>query len=382
VPLRVGLVAGESSGDLLGAGMIEAIRARRPDAEFEGVAGPEMVAAGCEQWADAEVLSMMGFVEPLKHLPELLRLRRSLVARWRQTPPDVFVGIDSPDFNLGLETALKASGIRTMHYVSPSIWAWRAGRLGKILRAADCVLCLLPFEPALYEEHGTSAVFVGHPKASTLSPDVDVAAARTELGMPAEGKVVAVLPGSRGSEVNRLAATFAAASARIAATDATVRFITPVARPGLRAAIADHLQRHAVADRFTLVDGDSIAAMSAADVVLLASGTAALESALLGKPTVAAYRVAALTGWIVKTFRILKVQQFTLPNLLTGEPLIPEFIQENARPAVIANEVMALMNDPERCAGIRSRFAKLRGELALDANERAADALIRLAAQE
>lgn len=381
MPLRVGLVAGESSGDLLGAGMIAAVRKQIPDAVFEGVAGPEMVAAGCTRWANAEVLSMMGFAEPLKHLPGLLRLRRSLVNRWRESPPDVFVGIDSPDFNLGLEAALKSSGIRTMHYVSPSIWAWRAGRIRKIRRAADCVLCLLPFEPALYEEHGVDAVFVGHPKASTLSPDIDAGAARAALGLPGEGRVVAVLPGSRGSEVSRLAAIFAAAAARIAAADATVRFVTPVARPGLRAMIVSHLEKHSVANRFTLVDGESIATMSAADVVLLASGTAALESALLGKPTVAAYRVSALTGWIVKTIGALKVQQFTLPNLLTGESLIPEFIQKNARPEPIANEVLAMLNDPVRCAGIRTRFAKLHSELALDANRRAADALIKLATQ-
>ena len=381
MPLRVGLVAGESSGDLLGAGLIKAVRERHPDAVFEGVAGPEMVAAGCEQWTDAEVLSMMGFVEPLKHLPKLLRLRRSLIARWRTNPPDVFVGIDSPDFNLGLETALKSSGIKTMHYVSPSIWAWRAGRLRKILRAADCVLCLLPFEPALYEQHDTKAVFVGHPKAGTLSPDIDVAGIRSSLNLSGEGKVVAVLPGSRGTEVSRLAPIFAAAAARIAANDDGIRFITPVARPKLRAVISSHLEQHGVAERFTLVDGKSIEAMSAADVVLLASGTAALESALLGKPTIAAYRVAALTYWTLYWFNMIKLQYFTLPNLLTEEPQVPEFIQYDAKPDAIANEVISMLDDPERCAGIRSRFAKLRGELALDADERAADALIRLAAQ-
>ena len=311
----------------------------------------------------------------------MLRLRRSLIARWRTNPPDVFVGIDSPDFNLGLETALKSSGIKTMHYVSPSIWAWRAGRLRKILRAADCVLCLLPFEPALYEQHDTKAVFVGHPKAGTLSPDIDVAGIRSSLNLSGEGKVVAVLPGSRGTEVSRLAPIFAAAAARIAANDEGIRFITPVARPKLRAVISSHLEQHGVAERFTLVDGKSIEAMSAADVVLLASGTAALESALLGKPTIAAYRVAALTYWTLYWFNMIKLQYFTLPNLLTEEPQVPEFIQYDAKPDAIANEVISMLDDPERCAGIRSRFAKLRGELALDADERAADALIRLAAQ-
>jgi lipid-A-disaccharide synthase len=381
VPLRVGLVAGESSGDLLGAGLITAVRERVPDAVFEGVAGPEMTAAGCEHWADSDELAVMGVVEPLKHLPRLLRLRRSLISRWREAPPDVFVGIDAPDFNLGLEAALKASGIRTMHYVSPSIWAWRAGRIRKIRKAADCVICILPFEPALYEEQGMNAVFVGHPKADVLSPDIDVPAVRRALGLPEECRVVAMLPGSRGSEVTRLAPVFAAAAAIIAAREEDVHFVTPVAAPKLRPLIEESLRQHAVADRFTLVNGRSIESMSAADFVVLASGTAALESALLGKPTVAAYRVAAFTALLVKTFRLLKVARFTLPNLLTGETLVPEFIQDDAEPEAIANEVIDLLNDAGRCAAIRERFAKLRNELAMNANARAADALISLKEQ-
>jgi len=381
VPLRVGLVAGESSGDLLGAGLIEALRSRHPDAVFEGVAGPHMVAAGCERWADAEELAVMGVVEPLKHLPRLLRLRRELIGRWRRQPPDVFVGIDSPDFNLGLEVSLKSAGIRTMQYVGPSIWAWRAGRIHKIRRAADCVLCILPFEPALYAQAGVDAVFVGHPKAGVLSPGIDSDAARRSLGLVGAGTIVAVLPGSRASEVTRLAPVFAAAAARIAAARGDVRFVTPIARPRLAAPIRDALSRHNVDDRFTLVDGRSIEAMSAADVVLLASGTAALESALLGKPTVAAYRVAPLTAWIMRIFRLLRVKHFTLPNLLIGEMLIPEYIQGDARPESIADAVVALLDDPARRAAIRARFAKLQDELALDTNERAADALTRLVAQ-
>ena len=381
MPLRVGLVAGESSGDLLGAGLITAVRERVPDAVFEGVAGPEMTAAGCEHWADSDELAVMGVVEPLKHLPRLLRLRRSLISRWRESPPDVFVGIDAPDFNLGLEAALKASGIRTMHYVSPSIWAWRAGRIRKIRKAADCVICILPFEPALYEEQGMNAVFVGHPKADVLSPDIDVPAVRRALGLPEECRVVAMLPGSRGSEVTRLAPVFAAAAAIIAAREEDVHFVTPVAAPKLRPLIEESLRQHAVADRFTLVNGRSIESMSAADFVVLASGTAALESALLGKPTVAAYRVAAFTALLVKTFRLLKVARFTLPNLLTGETLVPEFIQDDAEPEAIANEVIDLLNDAGRCAAIRERFAKLRNELAMNANARAADALISLKEQ-
>ena len=379
--MRVGLVAGESSGDLLGAGLISAVRERVPDAVFEGVAGPEMTAAGCDRWADADELAVMGVVEPLRHLPRLLRLRRSLIKRWREAPPDVFVGIDAPDFNLGLEAALKASGIRTMHYVSPSIWAWRAGRIRKIRKAADCVICILPFEPALYEEQGIDAVFVGHPKADVLSPDIDVPAVRRELGLPLNSRVIAMLPGSRSSEVTRLAPIFAASAKIITAREQDVHFVTPVAAPKLRPLIEASLQQHAVADRFTLVDGRSIEAMSAADFVLLASGTAALESALLGKPTVAAYRVAAFTALLMKIFRLLKVSRFTLPNLLTGEALIPEFIQGDAEPNAIAAEVIDLLNDPARCAAIRERFAKLRSELAMNSNARAADALISLKEQ-
>lgn len=379
--MRVGLVAGESSGDLLGAGLITAVRERIPDAVFEGVAGPEMVAAGCERWADAEELAVMGFVEPLKHLPRLLRLRRSLITRWREAPPDVFVGIDAPDFNLGLEAALKASGIRTMHYVSPSIWAWRAGRIRKIRKAADRVICILPFEPEIYEEQGMDAVFVGHPKADALSPHIDVPAVRRRLALPEQGRIIAMLPGSRSSEVTRLAPVFAATAAAIAAKEQDVHFVTPVAAPKLRPVIEATLQEHAVAERFTVIDGRSIDVMSAADFVVLASGTAALESALLGKPTVAAYRVAALTAWITKVFRLVKVTHFTLPNLLTGETLIPEFIQGDAVPAGIAAAVIDLLNDHERCGVIKARFAKLRTELAMNSNERAADALISLTAQ-
>lgn len=379
--MRVGLVAGESSGDLLGAGLITAVRERLPDAVFEGVAGPEMLAAGCERWADAEELAVMGVVEPLKHLPRLLRLRRMLITRWREAPPDVFVGIDAPDFNLGLEATLKASGIRTVHYVSPSIWAWRAGRIRKIRKAADRVICILPFEPAIYGEQGMDAVFVGHPKADALSPDIDVPAVRRKLALPAEGRIIAMLPGSRSSEVTRLAPVFAATAATIAAREQDVHFVTPVAAPKLRPLIEASLRQHAVAGRFTVIDGRSVEAMSASDFVLLASGTAALESALLGKPTVAAYRVAALTALITKLFRLVKVKHFTLPNLLTGEALIPEFIQGDAEPARIAAAVIDLFDDPARCAAIRERFAKLRSELAMNSNERAADALISLTAQ-
>jgi lipid-A-disaccharide synthase len=319
----------------------------------------------------------MGLIEPLAHIPRLLRLRWALIRRWRSTPPDVFVGIDAPDFNLGLEIALRKAGIRTAHYVSPTIWAWRAGRIKTIEKAADRVLCILPFEKKIFDERGMDAVFVGHPKADHLPTDVDAESARCILDL--DGcSVVAVLPGSRKTEVSRLGPVFVAAASILARADSQIRFVTPVASPGLRPLIEQQIAAAGMQDRFKLIDGDSIEAMSAAHVVLLASGTAALESALLCKPTVAAYRIAEVSARIVDILGLIKTPYFTLPNLLTEEPLVPELIQWAVTPEAVANEVLAMLRDPDRQAAIASRFAKLRTELALDADHRAADAVIDL----
>jgi lipid-A-disaccharide synthase len=375
--MKIGLVAGEASGDLLGAGLIRAIRERVPEATFEGVAGPAMVEAGCEQWEDAEQLAVFGLIEPLTHIPRLLKLRRSLAKRWTESPPDVFVGIDAPDFNLGLEKKLRKSGIRTVHYVSPSIWVWRAGRIETVRKAADRVLCILPFEKKIYDEKGIDAVFVGHPKATSLPADIDVASAREMLDIGA-GPVVAVLPGSRVSEVERLGPVFATTAAMLLKHRDDLNFITPVASAKLRPLIEQQLAAAGVLDKFCLVEGDSIEAMSAADVVLLASGTAALESALLGKPTVAAYAIAKLGAVIARVIG-LRNKYFTIPNLVADEALIPEFIQEDVKAGALAQSVWELLEDPARCEEISRRFATLREELALGADERAADAVIELA---
>lgn len=378
--MKIAMVAGEASGDLLGAGLIRAIRERVPGAVFEGVAGPEMIEAGCARLEDAETLAVMGLIEPLREIPRLLRLRRSLIQRWRDSPPDVFVGIDAPDFNFGLEKKLRRSGIRTVHYVSPSIWAWRAGRINTVREAADRVLCILPFEKPIYDENGVDAVFIGHPKADTIPSFVDVESARQVLGLD-EGQVVAVLPGSRDSEVSRLGPLFAAASASLARRDERLHFVTPAATPKLRAMIEAQLEQAGVSERFTITDGGSIDAMAAADVVLLASGTAALEAALLGKPTVAAYRVAALTALLVRLLGLLKLEYFTIPNLLTETPLVPEFIQEAATPEALAEAVAALLADPDRRLAITRRFNELRSTLALGADARAARAVLEVANQ-
>ena len=315
--MRIGLVAGEASGDALGAGLIRAIRSRVPEAVFEGVAGPLMTAAGCEAWEPSDSLAVMGLVEPLRHVPRLLRLRRELVRRWTASPPDAFVGIDAPDFNLGLEKKLRRGGIRTAHYVSPTIWVWRAGRARKVARAADTVLCILPFEPPLYADHDINAVFVGHPKADEAPDIVDTQAARRHLGIAAS-EVVAVMPGSRSSEVGRLGGLLAATMRRLAAARPGLHFVIPAARPDLRDTITVQLADADVdPQRVTLLDGGAMQAMSAADVILQASGTAVLEAAMLLKPTVAADRVAPFTYWLGRHVCRIRREHFTLPNLLT-----------------------------------------------------------------
>lgn len=375
--MRIGLVAGEASGDLLGAGLIRAIRARIPDATFEGVAGPAMVEAGCDPWANADELAVFGLLEPLTHIPRLLKLRRSLAERWKASPPDVFVGIDAPDFNLGLEKKLRQAGIRTVHYVSPSVWVWRAGRIETVREAADRVLCILPFEKKIYDDKGIDAVFVGHPKATSLPTDIDVVSVREFLDI-AEGPVVAVLPGSRVGEVSRIGPVLIRASAMLAGQRDDLHFVTPVASPNLRPLIEAQLSEAGIAERFRLIEADSIEAMSAADVVMLASGTAALESALLGKPTVAAYAIGKLSGVLARMIG-MNNKYFTIPNLIADELIIPEFIQEDMKAESLAQAVWDLLEDPARREEISRRFATLREELALGADDRAADAVIELA---
>ena len=376
--MRIGLVAGETSGDVLGAGLIRAIRARCPDARFEGVAGPAMIEAGCECWEPAEALAVMGLVEPLAHIPRLLKLRRELARRWTETPPDVVVGIDAPDFNLGLEKKIRRAGIKTAHFVSPTIWAWRPGRVRTVRKAADLVLCIFPFEPALYAQHDVDAVFVGHPRAHQTPEVVDTAAARAQLGIEA-AEVVTLMPGSRHGEIERLGQIFAESARAIRDARPGVRFVTPIASPSLRPAITQHFENAGVGDAVMLIDGNSQLALAAADVALQASGTAVLEAALLGKPTVAAYRVAPLSWFIGRGLRLVKLTHYPMPNLLTDEPLVPEFIQGNARPELISAEVLALLDDPERRAFISRTFDRLRKKLALDSDQHAADAIIDLA---
>jgi lipid-A-disaccharide synthase len=376
--MRIGLVAGEASGDQLGAGLIRALHAVHPSLEFEGVAGRAMQQAGCVAWEDAEALAVMGLIEPLKEIPRLLRLRRMLIERWTQNPPSVFVGIDAPDFNLGLEIALKKMNIPTVQYVSPSVWAWRQGRVRKIAKAVDRVLCLLPFEQEFYDRHGVAADFVGHPLADSIPAGLSRAKARRQLGIRAE-RVVAVLPGSRKSEVTRLGGVFAAASRMLQRRLPELTFVAPMASEALLPIFKGQLERAGVAGAFRLLDRDAQTAMAASDVVLLASGTAALEAALVGRPVVAAYRLAPLTYALARCLKLVKVRHFSLPNLLTPEPLVPEFLQGNATAEALGDSVFDLLRDPARRADIEREFAKLREQLARGADQRAARAVLEVA---
>jgi len=377
--MRIGIVAGESSGDILGAGLIRAIRQHRPDAVFEGVAGPLMQAAGCKALYPAETLAVMGLFEVLRHLPRLLKVRKHLREHFIADPPDVFVGIDSPDFNLGLEESLRRHGIPTVHYVSPSIWAWRPKRVFKVGRAADLTLALLPFEPPLYQQHGFKATFVGHPLADSVPAQPDKRALREVLHLPQDRPVVAILPGSRGSEVQRLGPVFLRTAAWMCQRKPELQFVIPAATPALNQLLKRQIRTLEPDLPVTLVEGHSHEALGAADAVLLASGTAALEALLLRCPMVVAYKVSSLTYNVVMGLKLLRIKNVSLPNLLAERDLVPEFMQARASPEELGPAVLRLLDDKQaRDTQLRGLEA-LMGVLRVGADARAADAVLGLA---
>jgi lipid-A-disaccharide synthase len=376
---RIVLVAGEVSGDRLGAGLVSELQRRLPGATFAGVPGPAMEAAGCAAWAHSEDLAVMGLVEVLRHLPRIRRVMGTVKARLASEPPDVYVGIDAPDFNLRVERVARRAGIPTVHYVSPSVWAWREGRVAVLRESCSLVLCLLPFEADFLNARGVAAEFVGHPLADELPVAPDAAPARAALGLPATGPVVAVLPGSRRGEVERLGPVFAATIAWLADREPGLHFVVPAATPALRAILAGQLAG-LPAGLVTLVDGQSQQAMVASDVVLLASGTATLEAMLLRRPMVVAYRLAPLTWTLVKGLNLVRVAWVSLPNLLAGEGLVPELLQDRAQPALLGAEVRRLLLDGAARAALLARFDGLRDRLRQDASARAAAAVERLIA--
>ncbi len=375
-PLRVGVVAGEASGDLLGAGLISAIRQRHPDAVFEGIAGPQMIAAGAHSLFPMDRLSVMGIVEVLGRYRELLGIRRQLSKHFRETPPDVFIGIDAPDFTLGLERQLRQAGIKTVHYVSPSVWAWRQGRVKKIAQSTDLMLTLFPFEEKFYLQHQLPVEFVGHPLADTIPLSVDQAAARKLLGLPADHKILALLPGSRSNELQYLASTFIETVRWLRVKHPHLEVVVPLANDARRTQFEQALAQISDAPAMTLVDGQSREVMAAADVVLLASGTAALEAMLLKCPMVVAYKLAPLTYWLAK--RMVKVDNFSLPNLLANETLVPEFIQHEATPEQLGQAVLSYFENTALNEQVNQRFHEIHQTLRQDASQQAANAVLAL----
>lgn len=378
-PVRIALVAGEASGDGLGAGLIDALRARFPQAEFAGIGGDGMRAAGCDTWFDASELAVMGLAEVLRHLPRLLRLRRDFRQRVLAWQPDVFIGIDAPDFNLGVERWLKQRGIKTVHYVSPSVWAWREKRAEKIGHSADRVLCLFPMEPPIYARHHVDARFVGHPMADDMPLHPDRAAARAALGVPDQVPVLAVLPGSRLGEIQRLAPTFLQAARQVADQIPGLHILLPAANAACRQALEALLAQSGIAPPHVhLLDGKARTALYAADAVLLASGTAALETMLAKQPMVVGYKVAPLTYRIVKSLGLLKVDRYALPNVLAGEDLAPELMQDACTADNLSRAVLHWFRSPEAVAALMPKYEHLHQQLRKDASASAAAAVAEL----
>lgn len=370
--MRIALCAGETSGDQLGAGLIEALRQHFPDAQFAGIGGDTMRAAGMDTWFDASELAVMGLAEVLAHLPRLLRLRKQFRQRVLGWQPDVFIGIDAPDFNLGVERWLKQRGVRTVHDVSPSIWAWRQGRAAKIGRSADRVLCLFPMEPPIYAQHGVDARFIGHPLADAIPLQPDREAARAALGEPHNTRILALLPGSRLGEITRMLPTFADAARRLAVDVPGLRILVPAANAQCRAAI-DAILGDAPGVR--ILDGQAQQSMIASDVVLLASGTAALEAMLCKRPMVIGHRISALTYRIVKLFGLLKSAHVSLPNVLAGKTLVPELLQDQCTADNLHRALLHWFSDADAVAALQPQFLTLHESLRCDASARAAEAV-------
>lgn len=371
----IALVAGEASGDQLGAELIREFGRHHPDAKFVGIGGECMRSAGMDTWWDSEELAVFGLFEVLSHFPRLYRIRRALRRRLLALRPDVFIGIDAPDFNLGLETSLKRKAIQTVHYVSPAVWAWREKRVRKIARAADLVLCLFPFEPGFYRNHGVSACYVGHPMADQISADHDPAAARKRLGLRTDGIHVAVLPGSRSGEVARLANPMLEAAQILAKRIPEIHFSAAMANAKVRS------QFESAADRLSmrnvqLVDSDPRGVIAAADVVMVASGTATLETLLINRPMVVSYRLAPATYQLVKFLKLVRAKYFSLPNILAGEALVPELLQDDVTGPRLAKEVSTWLDDDTRRDSVHRHFTALHNELRCNASTRAVEAVL------
>lgn len=374
--LTIGIVAGEMSGDLLGAGLIQAIRQRLPQAKFVGIGGPAMIQAGCESLFPMDRLSVMGIVEVLGRLRELLKIRKTLREHFIANPPAVFIGIDSPDFTLPLEYKLKKAGIKTVHYVSPSVWAWRQKRVFKIREGVDLMLTLLPFEAAFYEKYQVPVKFVGHPFATSIDPDIDFSRAKRYWGFQPSDKVVAVMPGSRGGELKFMGPLFLETMRRLFIMDPAVKFIVATANETRRKQFEQQLEQLDTRLPLQIIDGHAREVMAGSDVVLATSGTVTLEAMLLKRPLVVAFRWAPLTHAIIS--RMVKTRFISLPNLLAGKELVPEFLQAQARPEKLAQAVAEWLGNQDKRQQLQREFAQLHAQLNRNASQEAANAILAL----
>ncbi len=376
--LRLALVAGEASGDLLASLMLSALQTRWPQMSSFGIGGPRMAERGFVAWWPHHKLAVRGYAEVLRHYREIVGIRRQLRARLLADPPSLFMGVDAPDFNLDLAADLKAAGIPTVQFVCPSIWAWRAERVTQIKRSVDHVLCLFPFEPDLLREHGIDATFVGHPLASVIPMRPDRAAARRQLGLNEADPVLALLPGSRASEIKYLAERFMAAARLLAQQHPGLQVVLPVAG-GLRGLVEEALARQGPVPGLRLLEGQSHAALAACDLTLVASGTATLEAALFKRPMVIAYNMHPISWWLM---RRKKLQPWVgLPNILAGEFLAPELLQDQATPQALADALHTWLAQPEKTAQLQQRFEAMHQSLSRDTAQSCADAIEKILAR-
>jgi len=373
--MRIGIVVGEKSGDELGAGLILELKKTYPQMKFEGILGPKLIKLGGDKWASSEELSLMGIFEPLKALPRLLLLRRKITKRWIDNPPDVFIGVDAPEFNIDLEIQLKKVGIKTLHYVSPSIWAWRKNRIKKIKKAVDRILCILPFEENIYREHNISAKFVGHPLAESMPYQLKKIDMRKKFNISANN-LIAVLPGSRKNEVLSLGSIFVKAAKLFSNNQDDIFFIAPMASEDLSIEFKKIIDKEGMNERFLVVEGNSHECIIASDLVLASSGTSVLESALLNRPAVAAYKVSSLSYFFLNI--LVKTKYFTLPNILLDDHIIPEYIQNNLDEYKLYKAMFNILNNREYSDYISPKYTRIRQMLSRDANRLAAAEVLKL----
>ena len=366
------MVAGEASGDLLAGLLLDGMKRRWPGLQAAGIGGPQMGRLGFQAWWPHEKLAVRGYVEVLRHYREIVGIRRQLLARLLADRPQLFIGVDAPDFNLDLQANLRAAGVPTVQFVCPSVWAWRAERLEKIRRSCDHVLCIFPFEPELLARHGIGATYVGHPLANVIPARPDRAAARLVLGLPPDGEVVAILPGSRSSEIAYLAEAFFEADELLRRQRPGIRFVVP-SLPALRSRVEAAARRAGLGDELRVLDGQSHAALAACDLTLIASGTATLEAALFQRPMVIAYRMNAISWHIMK--RKALQPWVGLPNILGREFVVPELLQHDATPQAMAGALLEWLETPARMAAVQEKFAALHGALRRDTATLATDAI-------